>query len=52
MYLANDKKGTREMGRRAREAFLARHNWETEVRPFLSGIRKLAKAKEESIDVG
>lgn len=29
----------REMGRRAKEAFLARHNWEMEVRPLIDTIR-------------
>ena len=29
----------REMGRRGREAFLARHNWEAEVGPLLERIR-------------
>ena len=29
----------REMGRRARAAFLARHNWEIEVRPLVEKIR-------------
>ena len=29
----------REMGRRAREAFLARHNWEGEVAPLLETLR-------------
>jgi glycosyltransferase involved in cell wall biosynthesis len=29
----------RDMGRRAREAFLARHNWEGEVAPLLETFR-------------
>lgn len=33
----------REMGRRSREAFLARHNWETEVRPVIDRIQKWGK---------
>lgn len=30
----------REMGKRSRDAFLARHNWETEVRPVIDWIQK------------
>ena len=37
--LRRDPQLCREMGRRAREAFLARHNWEVEVRPLLDRIR-------------
>lgn len=38
--LCNDVKGCREMGRRAREAFKKRHNWEVEVRPLLDHINQ------------
>lgn len=38
-YLAEHPEQTREMGRRAREAFLARHNWTSEVEPLLETIR-------------
>ena len=37
--LARDPDRCREMGRRAREAFESRHNWEVEVRPLLNRIR-------------
>lgn len=37
--LRRDPAATREMGRRAREAFLARYNWEVEVAPVLETIR-------------
>lgn len=39
IYLCDNPEERREMGRRGREAFLARHNWETEVRPLLNRIR-------------
>jgi glycosyltransferase involved in cell wall biosynthesis len=38
VQLRRDPALCREMGRRAREAFLARHNWEVEVRPLLARI--------------
>jgi glycosyltransferase involved in cell wall biosynthesis len=37
--LKNNPDMCRAMGRRAREAFLARHNWEGEVAPLLETIR-------------
>jgi glycosyltransferase involved in cell wall biosynthesis len=37
--LSGDPGLCREMGRRARSAFLARHNWEVEVTPLLQAIR-------------
>ena len=37
--LARDPDRCREMGRKAREAFERRHNWEVEVRPLLNRIR-------------
>ena len=37
--LYRDPEACREMGRRGREAFLARHNWEVEVRPLLDKIQ-------------
>ncbi len=39
MRLHRDPQATRDMGRRAREGFLARHNWEVEVVPVLDAIR-------------
>lgn len=39
VYLRQNPEVCREMGRRAREAFLARYNWESEVRPLLDRIR-------------
>lgn len=37
--LLRDPQKYREMGRRAREAFEKRHNWEVEVKPLLNRIR-------------
>lgn len=37
--LQSDPEGCREMGRRGREGFLARHNWEVEVAPLIQQIR-------------
>ncbi len=37
--LCRDPEACREMGRRGREAFLARHNWEVEVQPLVDKIR-------------
>lgn len=36
--LRNDPVATRDMGLRAREAFLSRHNWDVEFRPVLEKI--------------
>lgn len=36
--LWQDPELCKQMGRRAREAFIARHNWDTEVRPLLEKI--------------
>lgn len=38
LQLKQNPAATREMGRRAREAFEKRHNWEVEVRPLLRQI--------------
>ena len=40
LRLFNEPALCKEMGKRAREAFLARHNWEVEVRPLLDVIEK------------
>jgi glycosyltransferase involved in cell wall biosynthesis len=39
VQLCQDASTCREMGRRAREAFEKRHNWDVEVRPLLDRIR-------------
>lgn len=39
LRLQADPELCREMGRRGREGFLARHNWEVEVEPLLQQIR-------------
>jgi glycosyltransferase involved in cell wall biosynthesis len=40
IQLSRNPQLCREMGRRSRDAFLARHNWETEVRPVIDCIQK------------
>jgi glycosyltransferase involved in cell wall biosynthesis len=40
IQLSGDPQLCREMGRRARKAFLERHNWETEVQPVIKCIQK------------
>jgi len=40
VQLSQNPQLCREMGRRAREAFLVRHNWETEVGPVIDYIKK------------
>jgi glycosyltransferase involved in cell wall biosynthesis len=40
LYLRENPNLCREMGRRAREAFQKRHNWETEVLPVIDRIKK------------
>ncbi len=40
LRLEGDRNLCREMGRRGREGFLARHNWEVEVEPLLQQIRR------------
>lgn len=44
MHLWKNPQICREMGRRAREAFLTRHNWEAEVRPVIDCIKKWKSA--------
>jgi glycosyltransferase involved in cell wall biosynthesis len=39
VYLRDNPEVCRELGRRGRDAFLARHNWEAEVRPLIDTIR-------------
>ncbi len=38
-YLYNNQEECREMGKRAREAFLKRHNWQAEIVPLIKKIR-------------
>ena len=44
MHLWKNPQICREMGQRAREAFLTRHNWEAEVRPVIDCIKKWKSA--------
>lgn len=46
IHLRKDIKESCEMGRRAREAFIMRHNWEVEVRPLLDKINNWFPDKE------
>jgi len=39
IHLSQEAQECREMGQRAREAFLKRHNWEVEVQPVIEQIR-------------
>jgi glycosyltransferase involved in cell wall biosynthesis len=45
-HLRDNPEVCREMGRRGREAFLARHNWEGEVQPLLDRIRSWVQDRE------
>jgi len=40
IYLNQHKDECREMGQRARKAFIERHNWQTEIRPLINRIRE------------
>lgn len=40
LTLRNNKKLCREMGARAKDAFLLRHNWEAEIRPVIEWMEK------------
>lgn len=40
VQLKRNQQFCREMGRRAREAFQMRHNWETEVQPLIKHIKR------------
>lgn len=40
IYLLQHPDECREMGRRAREAFIKRHNWQAEVRPMIERINE------------
>jgi glycosyltransferase involved in cell wall biosynthesis len=46
--LYEDRQLSRDMGRRGREAFLARHNWEVEVQPLLERIRSWFPDRRDS----
>lgn len=37
-YLYQNREECREMGKKAREAFLKRHNWQAEIRPLMNKI--------------
>jgi glycosyltransferase involved in cell wall biosynthesis len=39
LYLRKNPQEARAMGRRGREGFIARHNWQVEVEPLLGRIR-------------
>lgn len=41
LYMFRNPEVCKDMGRRARNGFLARHNWEVEVRPFIERIHGL-----------
>lgn len=43
--LQSDRALCRDMGRRGKEGFLARHNWEVEVEPLLQAIRAWGPAR-------
>lgn len=43
LYLQNHPHECREMGRRAREGFIQRHNWQAEVRPLVELIQEWNK---------
>jgi glycosyltransferase involved in cell wall biosynthesis len=43
--LQSDPALCRDMGRRGKEGFLARHNWEVEVEPLLQTIRAWGPAR-------
>jgi glycosyltransferase involved in cell wall biosynthesis len=43
LELANEPEKAREMGRRGREGFIARHNFDSEARPLLERIRRWAE---------
>ncbi len=44
LMLRRDPALCQEMGKRAREAFLARHNWDTEVLPLIEWMRRSKEA--------